>query len=121
MESIKYTIEKSNRKTITIQVKSDASVLVKAPLFASNRQIERFVREKYDWIEKHVIQAKLRLEEEDERKQISPEEKKRFTKQAKILIPQRVEYYASIIGVTFDRIQLEIRKQDGEAAPVTVT
>ncbi len=47
---IEYTIQKSNRKTITIMVKADGSVQVKAPLQASARQINALLEEKADWI-----------------------------------------------------------------------
>ena len=40
METIK--IVKSNRKTFSLEVKRDGSVILRAPLFATNRQIEEF-------------------------------------------------------------------------------
>lgn len=47
---IEYTVQKGNRKTITITVKADGSVQVKAPLRASARQINALLEDKADWI-----------------------------------------------------------------------
>lgn len=45
-----YIVTKSKRKTISIQVKADGSVVVKAPVFLSNGEIQKFVMEKENWI-----------------------------------------------------------------------
>lgn len=45
-----YTLLRSKRKTLTIQITKDAQVLVKAPLRLPAAEIERFVAAKSDWI-----------------------------------------------------------------------
>lgn len=56
METIK--IVKSNRKTFSLEVKRDGSVILRAPIFASNRQIEEFYNKNKAWLEKHIIKMK---------------------------------------------------------------
>ena len=51
---MQVTIIKSNRKTISIQVHRDMTVTVRAPRYATNREIERIVREKEPWIRKQL-------------------------------------------------------------------
>lgn len=57
--TLPVTIERSNRRTIAVQVMPDASVLVKAPVKISEKQIHQFLDENAAWIEgkiKHVQQ-----------------------------------------------------------------
>ena len=44
-------IVKSRRKTIALVIDSDGELIVRAPFYASNHDIVRFVQEKQDWIE----------------------------------------------------------------------
>ena len=105
---IEYELIRSNRKTVSITVKPDGKVIVRAPLLASKRRIEQFVESKREWIIKNVKRA---LENPSPvPKDFSPEEKKRLVKQARILITQRVEHYAPIIGVSYNRIAIKDTK-----------
>lgn len=47
------TITKSVRSSISIQIKPDGSVLVKAPVFMSTSAIHKFIEERQDWLDKH--------------------------------------------------------------------
>lgn len=51
--AIEYTLIRSARKSIAIQIK-DAAVLVRAPQRASKAAIDRFVQQKQGWIQKHL-------------------------------------------------------------------
>ena len=53
---ISVKIEKSNRKTISIQVLDTATVQVKAPLRCSNKNIWEFISSKTSWINKQIAQ-----------------------------------------------------------------
>lgn len=48
--SMEYKLQKSNRKTISIQILQNGEVLVKAPLRASHKLINEFVLSKQNWI-----------------------------------------------------------------------
>lgn len=52
MKDIKIT--KSKRKTISLQIKPDGSIELKAPLHTTNVQIQEFWNQKSKWIEKHL-------------------------------------------------------------------
>ena len=47
---ITYVIQKSRRRTMSIQVADDKKVIVKVPLGTPNFVAENFIREKKDWI-----------------------------------------------------------------------
>ena len=54
MDAIKYNVILSRRRSISITVRPDKSVIVRAPLRTSMRSIEKFVQMKSSWIQKHI-------------------------------------------------------------------
>lgn len=52
--TLRYTLKKEKRRSLTIQIKEDATVIVKAPHQLSQREIDRFLNEKQPWIEKKL-------------------------------------------------------------------
>ncbi len=108
---------RSNRKTLAIQINPDLSVTVRAPMYAPQSDIERILREKEGWIQKHI--EKIR-EQEAKRKEtqgesveseyLTNEEIKKLADKALQHIPKRVSYYAKQIGVTYGRITIRNQK-----------
>ncbi len=49
---IPYPIVRTNRRTIALTVDREGSVTVRAPFYASEAEISRFVQQHLDWIEK---------------------------------------------------------------------
>ena len=45
---------RSNRKTLAISIKEDLSVTVRAPIRVSKTEIEKILKEKEQWIQKHI-------------------------------------------------------------------
>lgn len=109
-ENIPVKVIKSKRKTISIQIKQDGNVIVRAPQGMLLRQIKAFVREKEDWILKHVGNAKLQENSRRETAQYAEEDIAALTKKAKKVIPERVAYYASMVGVSYGRIAIRCQK-----------
>lgn len=52
--SYEYSLLKSKRKTISLVVKPDKSLIVKAPLKAKEEEIEKFLKRKWSWMEKQI-------------------------------------------------------------------
>ena len=109
---MKVTIIKSRRKTIAIQVNSDLSVTVRAPRSVSEKDIEEILKKKEAWISKHIEKIK----ETKERFEAEPTEKLTCEKvialadEALKVIPERVEYFAKVIGVTYGKITVRNQK-----------
>lgn len=109
---MKVTVIRSNRKTVAIQVNSVLSVTVRAPRSASEKDIEEILKKKEAWISKHIEKIK----EAKERFEAEPTEK--FTREKVIalaeealkVIPERVEYFAKVIGVTYGKITVRNQK-----------
>ncbi len=50
-QNIRIHILRSQRKTISLQIQEDGSLLVKAPYFVNDQDIQSFLQEKQSWIE----------------------------------------------------------------------
>lgn len=111
-EKIEIEIIKSNRKTIAIEVRQDLRVIVRAPKRASNREIMKLVEQKQDWIAKHLAHMQIRYEEtrRAKEKQFTDDDIRKMKDEAKRVIPDRVKYYADIMGVTFGKITIKNQK-----------
>lgn len=105
---------RSKRKTICIEVTTNCEVIVRAPLRVSEKEINRFIGEKADWIEKSLSKMKLRqnkkAEENSNLKPLNDLDIKLFTTKAKRIIPVKVKKYADIIGVDYGRITIKMQK-----------
>lgn len=53
-----YTLFRSHRHSISIQIHPDKGVIVRAPTIMPKFIIERFIRQKTNWINKHLEKAK---------------------------------------------------------------
>ena len=103
-------IRRSNRKTMALEVTYEAKVIVRAPYYMPQAEIERFVLDKASWIEKSIARVKKRQTERADGPQLSEEDIARLTALAKDVIPAKVAYYAEIIGVTYGRITIRHQK-----------
>lgn len=103
---------RSRRRTISIEITPDAQVIVRAPLRAKVSDINMFIGEKADWIDKHLNKMKARKEKEKEnpRRELTQQEIRLLTTRAKRIIPQRVRYYAEMMGVDYGRITIRMQK-----------
>jgi predicted metal-dependent hydrolase len=54
------TIIRSRRRTISLEITKEATLIVRAPLRAPERVIDQFIREKQDWIERKLADARSR-------------------------------------------------------------
>lgn len=102
-------IIKSKRKSISIQLKEDG-IHVRAPKYITRQEIEAVLEKKSDWIEKHW---KIMQERNQVLKKIEPyteAEMKAMVEKAKVIIPQKVKYYAPIVGVDYGRITIRNQK-----------
>lgn len=109
---MKVTVIRSNRKTVAIQVNSDLSVTVRAPRSASEKDIEEILKKKEAWISKHIEKIKKtkeRLEAEPTEK-LTREKVIALAEEALKVIPERVEYFAKVIGVTYGKITIRNQK-----------
>lgn len=104
--SIDFELIRSNRTTCQIQVRADGSILVRAPRRMPEREIMRFVCEKEDWIRAAQLKTELARERVDDLVDFSGEDIEYLAKKALEYIPERVEFFAPIVGVEYGRITI---------------
>lgn len=109
MMELEYTLIKSRRKTISLEVREDG-LIVRAPNRTSKREADAFVQKHEKWIEKKREQIALRKAREQATPKLSDEELDALAQQAREVIPARVAYYAQLMGVTYGRITLRCQK-----------
>lgn len=103
---MEYTIIRSQRKTLAIQVNADTSVTVRAPKRASLVEIQKILFEKKDWIDKHIEKLKKQKEQDNIQKiePLSNLQIRKLASKALVYIPQRVRHFSKLVGVDYGKI-----------------
>jgi predicted metal-dependent hydrolase len=91
-----YTVIRSSRKTMGLEITSDLKVLVRAPLRSSEKDIDAMVEKYQDWIESHLAKQERRNAARPEPTQ---QEASVLMNKAKTLLPGRVAFYSEIMGL----------------------
>ncbi len=105
----KYTLIRSSRKTVALQIK-DGKIIVRAPRQLTRAQTDDFVRQHEGWIEKHLKEAQAKEEQAGAQTRLTMEELQKLGEQACRVIPPRVQYFAQKIGVTYGRITIRAQR-----------
>lgn len=99
-----YQVIRSNRKTLGLQIRPDGTLVVRAPLRMSEREIREAVERHSDWIAKHRQKAVAAAPEPVDL--LSPEALRALADQALQVIPPIAARYADRIGVSYGRITI---------------
>ena len=108
-ENAEVSVIKSKRKTVSIQVKPN-EVIVRAPTRMKQNEIEKFVETKRNWIEKHLQSVSEKQKNLQNTEPYTEEEIRSFVAKAKEFIPQKVEFFADRIGVTYNKITIRCQR-----------
>ena len=103
-----FTVEilRSDRRTLSLEIKDQNTVLARAPRRMSQERIRRFVEEHRGWIEERLA----RLAAAPTPEKLSEEELAALKKQAKQWIPQRAAHYAPLVGVDYKGVAIRCQK-----------
>ena len=100
----------SNRKSIAIQIKPNGTVVLRAPYGVPKKEINRILEEKRSWIEEHLQEVVKHQEQQRAVPEFSKEEINELANKALKYIPERVKYFAPIVGVNYSRITIRNQK-----------
>ena len=108
MQVSDYPIEiiRSSRKTVALQMLPDGSLRLKAPRSMKQAEIQRFLDGHKTWIDKHRKMAQERRQAAADVPKLTVEEIQALAREACRVIPERVRYYAPLIGVSYGRITI---------------
>lgn len=104
MKKIDYTLIRSPRKTISIQLSPVGEVVVRAPNRMAKRDIERFVESKRGWIEGHL--EKLPVAQP----KLTDTELRDLARHAKEVLSEIAAHYAPLVGVDYGRITIRAQR-----------
>ena len=103
-----YEIIRSDRRSIAIQVDAECNITVRAPLKMSDKEVEAFVIQKKEWLENAVAEQ---MKKAKSVKTYSDDDIKILRKKAKQIIPQKVAYFSSIMGVKPTDVKINSAKK----------
>lgn len=103
-------IIRSNRRTISLEITSAGEVLVRAPRFMHEAEIRAFVESKSSWLTKHLQKKEQEIEALQDEGAFTELEMERLRMLAKRVIPEKVAYYARLMGVSYGRISIRMQK-----------
>ena len=106
---MEYTLIKSRRKTIAVEVR-DSGVIVRAPNRTTKREADAFVEKHASWIKRQQEKLASRRAEADALPKLTDEELAELRRRASEYISGRVEYYARLMGLTYGRVTLRLQK-----------
>lgn len=106
MITLEYSIIYSKRRTISLQVKSDASVIVRAPIGCSKELIDKFVSSHIDWINKKldIVKSKPKID------YLTDKQVKELKKSVKEIIAPIIAHYSTILNVFPGRVSINTAK-----------
>lgn len=115
---IEYTIIRSKRRSIGIEVRPDSTVVVRAPIGFPKRKVDAFVIEKEEWIRKAQEKQKLRKAVSDANvdgsekavKTYSPKELNALKSKTKATLVPMTADIAREMGVTYGNITIRAQK-----------
>lgn len=102
-----YEIIRSSRKNLAVQVDSKCNITVRAPYNVTQKEIDFFLNDKKNWLEKTIIKQR---EKQSYRKEYSNEEIEALRKKAKSVLPEKVKRYSEIMGVTPTAVRINSAK-----------
>lgn len=107
----KLVIHKSNRRTISLSVKDDGIVFIKAPRYVSDTIILKFTEEKHNWIEKRIKEAKIKTEKTERFKSLVDKNQiKNYKEKTRMILTERVGYYADRFNLSHGDIRMSSAK-----------
>lgn len=93
-DEIEYELIRSKRRSISLEIKPDGELLVRAPNYVPKWEIDEFIFSKRVWIEKNRKKTAEKTENMGEIKRLSQEELSELMSAAKEDIPARVRRWA---------------------------
>ncbi len=96
--STAYTLIRSNRKTLSLEIRPDETLVVRAPQTLSRARIDAFIASRAAWIQKHRERIRQRAYS-PYRTPLTVEEITALYQKAEEILPGKVAYWAALMHV----------------------
>lgn len=105
-----YTVIRSTRKTLALSLDREGRVVVRAPLLCPQSTIAKFVGDSARWIERQRQKAARIEDAVREDGPITGEDIAALSKAMKKALPEKLERYSKLLGVTYSRVSVRCQK-----------
>lgn len=95
-----YKIIRSQRRTLALQLLPDGTLLIRCPQKMPEQEALRFVKEKQDWIQKHMDRLP------PPQPPLTQQQLYELARQAQTDLPPRLEKYAAALQVRFGKVTI---------------
>ena len=102
---IEYELRRSKRRTLSIEINSEAKLIVHAPNRMPITQIESFIVSHTAWITEKQEKTKSKM-----LPALSESEISALKEKARAILTEKTEYYAALMGVTYSHIGISSAK-----------
>ena len=102
---MEFEVIRSNRKSMAVEIKLN-KLIIRAPMQATNADINAFMLKNKAWIEKHLAKAQVQQQAVASVKKLTADEIRKLADKALEVIPERVKHFAPLVGVTYGRITI---------------
>ncbi len=103
---MRYTLIRSGRKTVAVQITPAGEVLLRCPRRMPLREAEAFLQSRAPWVEAHLAKIAAR----PQLPKLTEEEIRALAARAKKDLPGRVEKFAPLVGADWGRITIRSQK-----------
>ncbi|MBO5214149.1 MAG: M48 family metallopeptidase [Clostridia bacterium] len=93
---MEYTLIRSRRRTVALEVTPDLRVIVRAPIRMPQREIDAFFRQNRAWLRRALERTEKRKKKEEAIELNEAELRKR----AKEYLPKQTDHWAEIMGLS---------------------
>ncbi len=104
---IDYRIIRSNRKTLSLEIKRSGEIVVRSPMHTTLAVIREFVDSHEDWVQKNLQKVK---ERENSRDDLTDEQIAELRAKAKEILPKKVEYFSQLTGLKCTGVKITSAK-----------
>ena len=91
-----YELRRSARRSLSLEVTPELTLLVRAPERLPRREIDAFVARHEGWIAEHLERQRRRLAAYPP---VTPEEERELRRRAKAELPERVARFSALMGL----------------------
>lgn len=100
---MEYTLIRSDRKTLAVQVTESCEIIVRAPRRCSQKRIDKFLSEHTEWLRK-AIEKQQKVKEN--KAELDENTIVKLKKLAHEVLPRKTEYYSQIMGVDYGSVKI---------------
>ena len=106
---MEFEVIRSARKSFAAEIKQNR-LIIRAPLQATNEDVNAFMLKNKQWIETHLAKAQAQQKAADSYHRLTNDEIQALANKALKVIPECVKHFAPLIGVAYGRITIRNQK-----------